>query len=202
MDLHDRRQAWRRMRWRLRGAWQWPAFTALTAVDAAVLAWLPFYEGGPGGIVPALLLAGFANLVAVAVLAPPAGRLLRRARPDLPRVVARDYAGTALVAGMAVALLAAGLAHRPTAAEAAADRRAALAGLHTYVLAQERALGDRLTGADVMRLEADLYRACVPTAEPDRWVCVIVSTDQRPPGVTRDRDEVPNAAYRVHGGFE
>jgi hypothetical protein len=202
MDLHDRRQAWRRLRWRLRGAWQWPAFVALTAVDGAVLAWLPFYEGGPGGIVPALLLAGFANLAAVAVLAPLAGRLLRRARPDLPRIVARDYAGTALVAGLTAALLAGGLAHRPAAAEAAADRRAALAGLHTYVLAQEPGLRAGLVGADVMRLEADLYRACVPAGERDRWVCVIVSTDQRPPGVTRDRDELPNAAYRVHGGFE
>jgi hypothetical protein len=202
MELHDRLQAWRRLRWRLRGAWQWPAFVALTVVDGAVLAWLPFYDGGPGGIVPALLLAGFANLVAVAVLAPLAGRLLRRARPDLPRIVARDYAGTALVAGVAAALVAGGIAHRPAAAEAEADRRAALAGLHTYVLAQERDLRGRLVGADVMRLEADLYRACVPTAAPDRWVCVIVSTDQRPPGVTRDHDEMPNAAYRVHGGFE
>ena len=45
-------------------------------------------------LVGGLLLAGFLNLVVVAVLAPLAGTLLRRSRPDLPAVVAGDYAGT------------------------------------------------------------------------------------------------------------
>src|SRR4051812_17810009 len=33
---------WRRLRWRLRGAWQWPAFAVLTVVDALLVARLPF----------------------------------------------------------------------------------------------------------------------------------------------------------------
>src|SRR5690242_13063099 len=77
VDRLERRQALRRMRWRMRGAWQWPAFFAFTLADAAVLALLPFYGGGPGGFVPSVLLAGFFNLAAVAVGAPLAGRLLR-----------------------------------------------------------------------------------------------------------------------------
>ena len=35
--LAERRQAWRRMRWRMRGAWQWPTFFAAHVIDGAVL---------------------------------------------------------------------------------------------------------------------------------------------------------------------
>src|SRR5213076_1553554 len=73
-----------RLRWRLRGAWMWPAFVALTVADALLLHQLPIATDGVD-VVPALLLAGFLNLVVVAVAAPLAGRLLRRRRPDLPR---------------------------------------------------------------------------------------------------------------------
>lgn len=183
---------WRRLRWRLRGAWQWPTFVVLTAADAALLAWLPFYEGGPAGLLPALLVAAFANLVLVAVGAPLAGRMLRRRRPDLPRIVAADYAGTALLVALAAGLLAGGLAHRPRAAAAAAERRAVLGSIHHYVIGQAPELRGRLAATDVRRLEDGLFRACVPTRDPVRWLCLIVSTDQRPPGVTRDPDSIPN----------
>ena len=83
-----------RLRWRLRGAWLWPTFLALTVVNAIVLRELPLAgERGPDGIMPALILAGFMNLVVVAVLAPLAGWLLRRRRRDLPRLIATDYSG-------------------------------------------------------------------------------------------------------------
>jgi hypothetical protein len=29
-----------------------------------------------------------------------------------------------------------------------------------------------------------------------------VTTDQHPPGVTRDTEEVPNRSYRPYGGFD
>src|SRR3954465_6891163 len=107
---------WTRLRWRLRGATMWPAFAVGVIVDAALLHALPIAgETAPeafGGI----LLAFFFNLVAVAIGAPLAGRWLRRRRPGLPKVVADDRAGTALVAALSAGLLAAGLAHR------AADR--------------------------------------------------------------------------------
>src|SRR5262245_17358113 len=57
---------WPRLRWRMRGAWQWPAFAALTVVDALLIALLPFQGDGPD-LIGALLIAGFANLLAVAV---------------------------------------------------------------------------------------------------------------------------------------
>ena len=39
---------WPRLRWRMRGAWQWPAFAVLTLLDGVLLTKLPFYGRGPG----------------------------------------------------------------------------------------------------------------------------------------------------------
>src|SRR4051812_27376147 len=120
-------QVWpSRLRWRLRGAWQWPAFGALVVVDALILHELPFAGDRGPGLIGALLLAGVFNLVAVAVVGPLGGAALRRRRPDLPKVVAGDYAGTAAIVGLALTLVVLGLAHRPSAR---ADRAAFAAGL-------------------------------------------------------------------------
>src|SRR3954447_1737564 len=121
---------WTRLRWRLRGATMWPAFLVGLAVDAALLHALPIAGETAPEAFGAVLLALFFNLVAVAVGAPLAGRWLRRRRPELPKVVADDRAGTAMVGAVCLGLLAAGLAHRPAlraeneafAAQAAAAR--------------------------------------------------------------------------------
>src|SRR5918999_189303 len=110
---HSARVRLTRLRWRMRGAWLWPAFFALCAVDGALIALLPPFDGAPEDPIGAVLMAGFANLIVIAVLGPLAARALRRRRPDLPRVVAYDYAGTALVLAVSVLILAAGLLHRP-----------------------------------------------------------------------------------------
>jgi hypothetical protein len=191
----------RRLRWRLRGAWQWPAFVALTVFNGIVLARLPFYGDGPGGVIPGVLLAGFLNLFAVAVVAPLVGTALRRARPDLPRIVARDYAGTAVLAAIAALLVAGGLLHRPAVADEEGDERAVVASVHDYVLTQAPEYRDGLGAIDALRIVPDQYRACVPGDDPSRWLCLIVSTDQHPPGITVDRDQAPNSTYRRHGGF-
>src|SRR3954447_26603240 len=101
---------WPRLRWRMRGAWQWPTFGVLTVADTVLITRLPFHEDGPDAL-GAVLLAGFFNLLAVGVAAPFLGMLLRRRRRDLPAVVARDYAGTALLALVTAGLVAGGLAH-------------------------------------------------------------------------------------------
>src|SRR3954447_22509350 len=124
----------RRLRWRLRGAWMWPAFLVLTLVDGVLFVVLPPYEGGPPAVFPGVILALFFNLLAVAVVAPLAGIALRRRRPDLPRFVATDYAGAVFLSGIALALLVAGLAPRgPHAAEAAREHAVARA-MHDYVV--------------------------------------------------------------------
>src|SRR5918912_1521124 len=112
---------WPRLRWRMRGAWQWPAFGVLTVADAVLIARLPFRGDGADAL-GAVLLAGFFNLLVVGVAAPLCGLLVRRVRRDLPFVVARDYAGTALLLMVTGGLLAGGLAHRSGVGEEQADR--------------------------------------------------------------------------------
>ena len=182
----------RRLRWRLRGAWQWPAFVVLTAVDGVLLAVLPF-TGDGSTLVAGILIAGFMNLFAVAVLAPVGGRALRRRRPDLPRLIARDYAGTAALIAVAALLFAGGLAHRPAVAGERDDERAAVAGVREYVLGHAPAYRGGLAAIDARLLEPDLYRACVPGRGD--WLCLFVSTGQTPAGVTVDPDRVPNTDY-------
>src|SRR3954465_13895555 len=114
---------WRRLRWRLRGAWQWPAFALLTVVDAVLAAPLPF-QGEGADAFGAVLFAGFMNLLAVALVAPLAGFLLRRRRRDPPWFLARDYAGAGLLVFITAALVAGGLVHRSALAAERADRRA------------------------------------------------------------------------------
>jgi len=192
----------RRLRWRLRGAWQWPAFVGLTVLDGLVLTRLPFFGEGTT-LFAGILVAGFLNLFAVAVLAPAAGALLRRRRPDLPRLIARDYAGTALLVACAALLVAGGLLHRPAIAAEEEDRSALARVVHDYVLASHETQYHAGVGSiDALRIEPDLYRACVPGDDPRRWLCLIVSTDTRPAGVvSRDPDQAPNGVYRVHGAF-
>jgi hypothetical protein len=181
-----------RLRWRLRGAWLWPSFVALTLADGILLTRLPFYGDGPGGVVPGVLLAGFANLFCVAVLAPLVGRRLRRRRPDLPKLIADDYAGTALVCLLAAGLVTAGLLYRPAVREQQADRRAVLAAVHQYVASQAPEYRAGLALVDARRLASDIYRACVPGADPRRPLCLMVDSDQRPAGVSLDSSRTPN----------
>lgn len=179
---------WRRLRWRLKGAWQWPAFVALTVVDAAILVMLPF-AGDGADAVGALLLATFFNLLAVALAAPLGGMLLRRVRRDLPRIVARDYMGTAALVAVTVALVLGGLAHRSGLAAEERNLRAVSAAVHTYLQARDPELAT--APIDTQRLEPDHYRACVP-GHDGRPLCVFVNTNQTPAGVTRDPTRLPN----------
>ena len=93
-----------RVRWRLRGAWMWPAFVVLTLADGLVLHLLPPVGTGVD-LVPAILIAVFGNLVLVGAVAPWLARrfLARRAAappgaPPLVHVeVLTDRIGTGLL---------------------------------------------------------------------------------------------------------
>jgi hypothetical protein len=183
---HSERLWLGRLRWRMRGAWLWPVFFVLTALDGALIALLPPYAGAPPGLIGGVLLAGFANLIAVAMLGPLVGRLLRRRRPDLPRIVANDYAGTLLVVALAVGLLATGLAHRPSVIAERGDEAAVFDAVHGFVTNQAAEWQPGLDRVDAVRLAPEVYRACVPGADERRFLCLIVDTDQRPAGVSRD----------------
>jgi hypothetical protein len=168
-----------RMRWRRRGAWMWPAFVTLTVVDAFVLhAWPP--DGDSEGLVTALWFAGFWNFVAVALIAHPFGALLRWARRDLPRMVARDYAGTWLVIAIAAGLLAAGLANRATVSSTRAAMHDAIARAVAWIgfRAPPEFRGD-LGRADTVTIQAgSLYRTCVPSTDGRRTYCVVVNDSE------------------------
>jgi 4-amino-4-deoxy-L-arabinose transferase-like glycosyltransferase len=186
----------RRLRWRLRGAWQWPAFIVLTLVDGVLLVVLPPYEGGPPGVFPGVLLAAFGNLLAVAVVAPLLGLALRRVRPDLPRFVAADYAGAWLLAAIFLAFLAGGIAHHSAAAAETEREHAVARAMHDYVVSSAPEFAGGLDHIDAIRLEPGRYRTCVPGRDERHALCLFVTTDQQPPGITRDPSAEPNSVFR------
>jgi hypothetical protein len=195
---------WRsRLRWRWRGALLWPAFVVLTIADAILLGVLPIAgdEGTP--FVGGLLLAMTFNLILVAVVAPLLALWLRRRRPDLPKVVAQDMTGTALVVFATLVFLAGGLVHAPVRAEAerdfAAQYVAARDYAHTRAPAQFR---DGIGAMTTLKMEDELYRTCVPGDDPKRWFCMYVSTQSTPPGITVDRNRESNASLNRLGAYD
>jgi hypothetical protein len=185
-----------RMRWRMRGAWMWPAFAAFTVIDGMLIHLQPIAGDGTA-MVPAFLLAAFFNLLAVGVLAPMAGWVVRRRwRPDLPRAIAHDYAGTALLFVVAAGVLVAGLANRGSADEARADFSAQSAAVRRWAaVAAPAAYRRNVNHADTLKLDTDLFRTCLPGPDPKRALCVYVTTDQHPPGIRRDPSREPNASF-------
>lgn len=191
-ELRDRA---RRLRWRLRGAWLGPAFVALTIFDTILIRILPLAGEGKTDWIAAFLLAGSINLIVVAALGQLGGWWLRRRRPDLPKVVADNYAGTTLLFAVTAAFLGFGLAHRPNAEyEQDAVRDASAAGREFLVRNAPPAYRQEGVSADLIRIDRDIYRVCAIGDDPSRSWCVIVSTDTDPPGITRDPNREPNAS--------
>ena len=172
----------------------WPAFVVAVVAEAVLLDRLPVSGDDGPGLFAAVLLAGFANLVIVAVAAPLAGRWLRRRRPGMPPVIATDRAGAVLVAVGGALVVALGLLHHSSVQAARADLSAQAASARRFVISQAphefQANVDHL---DTVKQGDDLYRTCVAGPDPHRAFCVFVNTDQSPPGVTRDPDQRPNA---------
>jgi len=182
----------RRARWRRRGAWLWPAFALATVADTVIGVRLPAVGESQSllaGAVAALVL----NALGVVGLSRALGWLVRRFRPDLPAVVARDYAGTAILIVIAAALLFAGVNHRQTIL---AHRRAQLAAVQraqAYISA--RAPREFRRGAEWVNTFAiqagRIYRACVQGVQDGRFYCVIV--DLR--GGVRFSGHEPNSVF-------
>jgi len=171
------RPAWLiRMRWRRAGAWLWPSFIALIVLDGVIGHLLP-PAGTSETFVGAALLALVLNVIAVILLSRPLGMLIRRFRPDIPGVVARDYGGTIVVFAVAAILLTAGLVHRPAIQARQRDEGDAIARAQAWI-------GDRapdefrrnLHFVSLLTIQpGTIYRACVPSVHGDRSYCVIVN---------------------------
>lgn len=191
---------WRtRLRWRLRGAWQWPTFAVMTLVDAVVLSTLPLSGEGTDAV-PAFLLAGFINLVVVAAIAPLGGAFLRRRPGDLPREIASDRAGTAALLVVGLILLTGGLIHRPAITRLENDRRLALHAARSY--AAHRAPAEYRAGLDrptIWTQSPEVFRVCFPGSDPRRELCILVRTDEGQPVVRRDPDQTPNLQFAGPG---
>lgn len=180
----------RRLRWRLRGAWQWPTFFVLTVVDAVLLVRLPF-QGEGIDLFGALIAAGFINVLTLVLLAPLGGALLRRRRRDLPFLIARDYAGATLLVVVFAGVLTGGLIHRSGLRDERADRAAVYTAVHRYVVRAQPEFSAGLAYMSTRKLSDDHYRACVERPG-DMPICLFVNTDQTPAGITRDPAREPN----------
>ena len=164
-----------RLRWRLRGAWLWPTFVVLTLADAAIVHALPL-TGDSASLVGSWLLGVVVSLVAIIALAPPLGFAVRRLRRDMPRLVARNYAGAVVTLAVTTGLLAAGLTHRHVirvdlaALEDASARAEAYIGTHAPAEFQQ----------DLRRLDTyevqppEVYRSCAANPTGTRFYCVVV----------------------------
>jgi hypothetical protein len=184
---------WRtRLRWRLAGAWQWPAFFLLTAVDTVVLARLPF-SGGRSSLLGSLLAAGLLNIIVLAVVPRPGGWLLRRRRPDLPREVASDLAGAIGLVALSLVFVIGGLAHRPALQREDTTFTTAITQARTYAAHHAPSRYLPLHGEDTVRQGPDLFRTCYAGPDPRRDYCLFIRTDEAVPITRVDPDQRPNA---------
>lgn len=186
-----------RLRWRLRGAWQWPVFGLLTLGDGLILHLLPPVRTGVA-LIPAVIVAGFANLFLVGAIAPWIARRLQ-ARPHAPPTpfeIVSDRAGTALLLAGALGLVALGLGSRPLVVSEteATERNGRL--VRSYVLAHgNEEVKRNLDTANTIRLGEDFFRTCVALDDRRRAYCLFVETDRRRPSVREDPSRVPNQLF-------
>jgi hypothetical protein len=167
-----------RMRWRRRGAWLWPALAVATILDAAIGHALPPI-GESQTVAGAAIVALVLNLLGVLLLSRPGGALLRTRRKDLPPVVARNYAGTFVVAAIAATIALTGMLHHSTVM---AHRRA----LEDAIVRAQAWIGDHapsefrrnVTYVSTFVIEpGSVYRTCVLSFDRRRTYCVVVKTN-------------------------
>jgi hypothetical protein len=183
-----------RLRWRLRGAWMWPAFAAMLVIDTLILHELPPIDTGVD-IGPALIIASFGNLILIGLLAPwLARRLIRReqgAPAALPPEVILDRTATFLMVAGAFGLIAAGLAARPSvvAETDALEENAARVREHVDIHAPEE-IKRNLGTANTHRLADGYFRTCINFDDRFRAYCVFVDTNRDT--LRRDPSTEPN----------
>lgn len=199
----------RRLRWRLRGATQWPAFAALTVADALVLDLLPPISTADGiglNFIEGLLIATFGNLILVGAVAPWIARRLadRRAAElavtggpplrDAERDVLRDRTATVLLFLGLAATVIAGLAHRPViVSETEATEAAGRAVLEYVRSSGDEELLRNVETANLAKHADDYFRVCIARDDRERFFCMWVDTSVDPPEIVRDRSTLPNA---------
>jgi hypothetical protein len=200
VNPHEERFWPTRMRWRLRGAWMWPTFVAVTLLDAVLLHRLsPVREGiAP---IPALLIATFSNLILIGAVAPWLARRIWKRRPAAePGAPAKaqlevlsDRMGTALLVAGAFGALAAGLANRPVIVVETDQRERGAKLLEDYVEAHGSAeLRRNLEASDTRRYADGYYRSCIPHDDRRRASCFFIDVRDDRSVIQIDPSQIPN----------
>jgi hypothetical protein len=197
----------RRLRWRLRGALMWPVFAVLTIADGLVLHFLPPNTTGVR-IVPGLVIASFANLFLIGIVAPFFARRLAsreraahryEGRDPLPPEVLLDRSASILLVVAAIGLTVAGLGNRPVIVSEtkATEDNAKL--VERYVIAHGTPeVKANLQTANSKRLAEGYFRTCINLNDRARAFCMFVNTKTNT--VVKDGDSRPNAVS-LGGGF-
>jgi hypothetical protein len=198
-----------RLRWRLRGAWLWPAFVVFTLADGVLLHLLPpvrlgFTREGMT-LIFGVIVATFANLVLVGAVAPwlarrlaarpavAAGGALGEVPAQVRREVVQDRVATALLVAGLVGVVAAGLGSREVVVSEtnASEKNAQL--IRDYVLrSQNPELIRNLETANAKKLGEGFFRTCIASDSRRRYFCFLVDTTKHPVRVVRDSNGLPN----------
>ena len=197
---HEERFWPTRMRWRLRGAWMWPSFIALTLLDGLLLHLLPPVREGIG-IIPGILLATFGNLILIGAVGPWLARRMWKRReaaepgapPKAQLEVLSDRIGTGLLVASVFGILAAGLAARPLIVVETNQRERGAKALEDFVNVHGTAeLRRNLEASDTARLADGYYRSCIPHDDRQRATCFFIDVRKKQSRFDRDPSQVPN----------
>ena len=188
-----------RIRWRLRGAWMWPTFIAITLLDGLIMWRLPPIGTGVDPI-PAVLIATFGNLVLVGAIAPWLAHRIWKRRPAAevgapPRAqleVLTDRIGTGLLLATVVVVVAAGLAAKPLVVVETKARERAADALSRHVAAGSAELQRNLDASNTRRLADGYFRTCIPHDDRNGWTCFFVDVRRSRATVIQDPSAIPN----------
>ena len=186
-----------RLRWRLRGAMQWPAFVLFTLLDGVVIAELPPAVIKEPNLIVGVLAATFGNLVLIGAVAPfLARRLAEREADQTGREILQDRVATVLLAVGLLACLVSGLANRPVIVSETEDTEEVGRQLRAYVeRSGSEELRRNLETANTIRLSEGYFRVCIARDERRRYFCLFVDTAKDPTQVRRDPSAQPNAGF-------
>jgi hypothetical protein len=189
-----------RIRWRLRGAWMWPTFIAITLLDGVLLHELPPTQEGYD-LIAGILIATFANLVLIGAVAPWLARRIWKRRPAAaagapPRAqleVLTDRIGTGLLLASLVGLVAAGLAAKPVVVAETKEKERAAEELYRYVMGHgSDELKRNVEASDMVRQGDDYFRACIPNDDRDDRTCYLLDVRRRDVRIEEDPSSLPN----------